>query len=310
VLCWLDVYFIRPDRASLIAQEAKEDSMSHNDPPQVEMSLKQFGKGINDTILSRVTTIVDALLRCDAGPPNGWERDYKLALLYFLSKSLKTYQAIGCLWMQGFDQDASALSRTLSEMVLQCEWLRVKPREHAVRFQEHAATSSYASFLNVSKIAQSEQMSEAVVMRDKLKAAPEFSAWKAQYEHFASKYNYPPNKVPHNWWGENLAGLVKLLKAAGVSPSYLTEEYYYAYAIESALVHSSALRDQDYVEQYKGGLRLHYYPEDPADASVIVHSSRRILRIVSIVNQVWGLGFDAQIADLLADVDEMLDRNA
>lgn len=284
--------------------------MSPNDPPQLEMSLDQFGKGMYVAILNRLTPIVDALLLCDTGPPNEWERDYKLALLYFFSKSFKTYQAIGCLWMNGFDQDASALSRTLFEIVLQCEWLRVKPGEHAVRFQEHAATSSYSSFLKISKIAQSGRMSDAIDMRDKLRAAPEFSVWKAQYEQFASKYGYPANRVPYNWWGESIADLVEALQAAGASPSYLAEDYYYAYAIESALVHSSALRNRDYVERYKGGLKLHYYPEAPTDASVLLHSIRRVLRIAAIVNQAWSLGFDAQIADDLAVAERMLDPNA
>lgn len=284
--------------------------MSHSDPPQLEMSLNQFGKGIYDAILNRLTLIVDALLLCDTGPPNEWERDYKLALLYFFSKSLKSYQAIGCLWMNSFDQDASALSRTLFEIVLQCEWLRVKPGEHAVRFQEHAATSSYASFLRISKIAQSGRMADAIDMRDKLRSTPEFSAWKARYEQFASKYGYPANRVPYNWWGDSLADLVEALQGAGVSPSYLAEEYYYAYAIESALVHSSALRDQDYVEHYEGGLKLHYYPEAPKDASVLLHSIRRVLRIAAIVNEAWALGFDAQIADDLLVAEQMFDPNA
>jgi hypothetical protein len=270
--------------------------MSVNDPPHFEeMSLEQFGTGIYVAILTRLTRLVEELLRRDAGLPGEWDRDYKLALLYFLSKSLKTYQAIGCLWMNGFDQDASALSRTLFEVVLQCEWLRVKPAEHAVRFQDHSATRSYASFLKVSKIDQSGRMSDAKDMRDKLQAAPEFSSWKAQYE--------------HNWWGDSLADLVKELQNAGVSPGYLAEEYYYSYAVESALVHSSALRDQDYVEPNKGGLKLHYYPETPRDASVLLHSIRRVLRVASIVNQAWALGFDVQIAEDLAIAEQMLAPN-
>lgn len=283
--------------------------MPDDKSPNVEMSLDQFGKGLYATVATRLTAILDHLLGSDAGPPNEWERDYKLALLYFLSKSYKTYQAIGCLWMNGFDQDAAALSRTLFELVLQCEWLRVNPREHAVRFQEHAATISYAAFLKVNKIAQTGRMPDALTMRDKLRTSPEFGASKAQYENFATKYGYPTDKVPHNWWGNTLAELVKDLQDAGVSPAYLAEEYYYAYTIESALVHSSALRAADYVDRHKDVLELHYFPEAPTDASVIVHSSRRVLRIAAIVDQAWTLGFEAQIADDLLAADLMLQHD-
>jgi hypothetical protein len=230
--------------------------------------------------------------------------------LYFFSKALKTYQAICCLWTTGFEQDASVLSRTVFEIVLQCEWLRVNPMEHAVRFQEHAATLHYAAYLRIDKIAQSGRMPDVVAMRDRLQAAPAFATWQAQHNAFATKYGYGPNKVPHNWWGDTLHDVVKALHDAGVNTDYLAEEYYYAYTIESTLVHSSAMCYLDYVERDNEGLQLHYHPESPANASVMIHATRRVLRIAAIVSHAWALPFDAQIADDLAVIEEMANPDA
>src|SRR5262245_54451024 len=95
--------------------------MSETDASSPDMALDQIGKGVYLATYNRLTPILEEVLSGDAGPPNSWERDYKLALLYFFSKALKTYQAICCLWTTGFEQDASVLSRTLFEIVLQCE---------------------------------------------------------------------------------------------------------------------------------------------------------------------------------------------
>ena len=139
-------------------------------------------------------------------------------------------------------------------------------------------------------------------MASALAADPHFVDKKERYDEFMAKHN----KVPLNWWGDNLRELVRKLCAAGKDPSFYSEEYYYSYKTESGLVHSTALWVEDYVEKKNDGLQLHYFPEPPRDASVIVHASRRLLRINAIVNTLWGLSFTKEIEDGVDDLEKTL----
>jgi hypothetical protein len=60
------------------------------------------------------------------------------------------------------------------------------------------------------------------------------------------------------------------------------------------------------VEKRDDGLQLHFLPEPPKDASVIVHASRRVLRVNAIVNAVWNLSFATEINDGIHAIEDGL----
>jgi hypothetical protein len=265
-----------------------------------QLSLVEFGRRFYQGISELTERLLKDVLAKDAGPPNTTERDAKLAILYFFSKAYKTFQAIYELWSRGFDQDAIILNRTLLEILLQADWIHHDP-ENAKRFQDHAAASSYAVYELMIKLSDA-TFPEAGEMASALAADPHFADKRSRYDEFTVKYG----KVPMNWWGDNLRELVKKLCATGKDAKFYSEEYFYSYRTESGLVHSTALWVEDYVEKRDDGLQLHFLPERPKDASVIVHASRRVLRMNAIVNAVWNLSFAKEIDDGIHVIEDGL----
>jgi hypothetical protein len=58
-------------------------------------------------------------------------------MLYWFVKAAKTYNALLLLWREGYWQDASALARTILEIVFQAKYLSEDPEQRAKLFMVH-----------------------------------------------------------------------------------------------------------------------------------------------------------------------------
>ncbi len=230
----------------------------------------------------------------------------KKAIVFFTSKTLKTFQAIYCLWLHGFEEDAFILNRTLFEIALQVLYIEQNPEVRAAQCVEHEKTMSYGQYQDLENLVKSDPEHTATSLVDKLKLEPDAALWKRQYEEYKSKYGIAPDKrVPRNWWGGNLFDLVKELIANKVDNEFVDEEYRLSYNIESGLVHSSMMWHRDYVTFYGNSFKLSYLPRKLDKISVLVHSGRRLMRIVLALNNSFGLSYTSRIEEAIRDLDEV-----
>jgi hypothetical protein len=204
---------------------------------------------------------------------------YDVVMLFFFSKSYKTYQAIAFLWRSGFYEDAWLLTRTLFEIWMQAAYLREKPMERTRQFREHGPVSMYRGYHKLKKHGE-HTLTAAFESRD------DFAEIKCQY------YLHNTTAGP-NWFGNSLRCLADELGTP------FDREYLIGYWWQSNFVHTAIATMQHFVIDPEAHLRLNCHPgnvEPQLDVKLAPQGAT--MYMISVVDEVS----DALSINLRSDI--------
>ena|SRR3984893_12972013 len=229
--------------------------------------------------LGRVCCLVSEL----CGKVRGDLRNHQTAtslpqgvMLYWFVKAAKTYDALLLLWREGYWQDASALARTILEIVFQAKYLSEDPEQRAKLFMVHDERER----LKMLKTADKYNDPSATDISDFIKtlkpSATALETWR-------------------NWWGEN-KNLRELAK------SVLPEEVYAGqYSILSVLIHSAPPGSSFYLFGNGDTVKVDWEANPPAPGregmaeTFIAAASTYMMDIIQTVGTIYGFDYDADL---------------
>ena len=207
---------------------------------------------------------------------------YKHIMQYFFSKSYKTFQAVQLLCEKGYEQDASILSRTIYEIVLQACFMAQNPEERVRLWKNHHAILRYRKYLKL-KEAGDQKTVKAIESRE-----PEFTKLKTFYDEHKQEYSRKDN-----WWGDTIKWLSQQF-GDGISLWYNT-----VYPMESDLVHSGATAINQYISKDEECLTVDCYPTSQISAKVPVNATMYFLDVMKPVVEAFNL--DPEIEEDVKD---------
>lgn len=216
---------------------------------------------------------------------------YEVAMLFFFSKSYKTYQAVSALWRDGFYEDAWTLTRTMFEIWAQAAYLRAKPKERACQFREHDPVRMYRAYRSLKRQGEKEPLAAA--------QAPAFEG-REDFAEIESQYNLRHKTAGRNWFGNSVRAL-----AACLGPRFETE-YLSGYWWQSNVVHTATTAMQHFVANPGEATLLNCHPGDAEpQMDVKMAPKSATLYLISIVEEISdGLSIDLG-ADIRSAVSDL-----
>jgi hypothetical protein len=229
---------------------------------------------------------------------------YHAFVHFFFCKAYKTYQAFALLCAAGFVEDAEVLSRTIFELFLQAKFMSIDPKRLARTFAEHEPIRNYNMYLRMKRV-KGARIEKLVSM---IESKPlDLDEMKRQYDEFKDKFLKPgrksaksPEDLSENWWGQSVYWLAKKLGAP-------EESYATVYWSQSDLVHSGSTSMREYLKKGSEGWLANCYPNthDPNLETTVPWASGWLFGIYLVVDSAWGLNLDHEIAQALAEVENL-----
>src|SRR5258708_4879951 len=156
---------------------------------------------------------------------------YKAVMLSLFSKGYKSYQAIVLLWKNGFAEDASALARTLFELMLQASWVSRDPTRRGRLCLVHESVAQYLHYQRLNTSGDDPDLVRNIENRGE-----QFTQLQGRFDEFKSNYaKGKKGKTFHeHWWCGSIHDLARWL-----GPDYL-KQHARLYWTLSGYVHSDA----------------------------------------------------------------------
>jgi hypothetical protein len=166
--------------------------------------------------------------------------EYQRAMLYFLTKAYKAFQAVEVLAKEGFVEDAMTLARSIYEMRLQSHFLGNDPDVRSALFFDHVILSSFGT-LQVMKRLPPNRTSELDKSEDDLRAG-------ANAMNRAALLTDPiraERAISKKWWSGSIKSLLQNLDheleqkdSSFVRKQVFEREYDVIYSMLSDYAHS------------------------------------------------------------------------
>ncbi len=258
--------------------------MLSTEPDKQADQLFEIGAGLGETALSKLTKI---------SGKDGEELAYKGAMLFFLCKAYKSYQAIRILWSTGFVEDAFVLVRTIFELALQARYMSGDPKPRARLFTEYDIVARYRYYERVRKL------NDPILAATFARREHELQGLMEEYDRL--KDRYPENK---GWWGNNIAWLATQAGHAW------KVRYKAVYWMSSNLVHSGAPTVKEYLIEQQGALKINCSPKRSDQVMVPTEATLYFLMLLGHVAEPLELGLNEQIQKGLGDFQKALGKGA
>jgi hypothetical protein len=208
------------------------------------------------------------------------EQVYKGAMLFFLAKAFKSYQAIFELCRIGFFQDAVVLSRSIFEIFLQACWMLGDPEARATAFAKHDPVERYNRYQKLAKFPS--------LVKEIEERQEELDQLRSWYDEFQDEF-----KRNKGWWGEDIRWLARQL---GQEEGYLR-----LYPLYSPLVHSTSSSAKYYIEETDQGTKVDCGPStNGQELAPFEVSTGFVLLTASATAKAWNLDREAASLELAA----------
>jgi hypothetical protein len=222
--------------------------------------------------------------RLDLGGKDEAERYHKGIALYFLVKAQKTFESIKLLCLNGFADDASILTRSLFEMVIDLLYVD----------QERGARARlYCEYEIIQKIKLHEKLKKNEDSWSKriLESKNESQLEEALKEYERVKKNYPE---PDKWSGKSKK---KMAKDIGME-----WQYEFVYHILSGIAHTGPNAVSHYMS-YKDDGSIEFLSSQQKDIERVWNTSCiYFLILLDRFNDAFGLGLDEEIKKIDAQL--------
>ena len=245
-----------------------------------------MGLNLSEEFESLVTEISRQSLKLDG--KNEEERLYKGIALYFFAKGRKTYQSIKLLCLDKLAEDASVLTRSLFEMVVDLVYVGQEPSRRVL----------YCEYEIIQKVKLHRKLEEGKKKNDPWCIKILASKGQAQLEAELKEYERVKGNYPNKdrWSGESRKDIAEKIGMGW--------QYNYVYFILSALAHTSPTAVDSYLRFNTSGT-LEYRNSEPGDVERVWNTaSIYFLIIINCLNDAFRLCLD----DKIKKIDDLIQR--
>ena len=177
-------------------------------------------------------------------------------MLSLFSKGYKSYKAIVLLWKNGFAEDASALARTLFELMLQASWVSRDPTRRGRLCLVHESVAQYLPYQRPKTSGDDPDLVRNIENRGE-----QFTQLRGRSDEFKSNYaKGKKGKTFHeHWWCGSIHDLARWL-----GPDYL-KQHARLYWTLSGYVHSDAHSFKSFFIEDPAGWVVKCRPSEAGD---------------------------------------------